>query len=107
MTPFGPACTLESRVIDAGQPVVWNIALVDGGRAHRHGHRHVRARGRQPHPGRHLDGVDAGLRARAASRAGTGRYAQYKADLSTTDPAQTPVLRDVTIGTLRRRPPTS
>ena len=34
-----------------------------------------------------------------STNAGTGRYAQYRAELSTTDLARTPVLRDVTLGT--------
>ena len=96
ITPFTSPCTLESRVFDAGQQVIWSglswTADVPTGTA-----RAMSARsGNTIVP----DGTWTAWTAVAvpgSMNAGIGRYAQYRAVLSATDTTRTPVLRDVTL----------
>ncbi len=86
MSPFSSACTLESRVFDAVLPVAWTslswtadtptgTAIALSARA-----------GNTPTPDATWTAWTA-VSAPGAMNAGTGRYAQYKAELSTTDAA--------------------
>ena len=93
MSPYPPAGRFTSRVLDAGEPVGWTGAdwaadVPDGaGLA-------LRWRsGDTPRPDRswsRWSTLGAGMER-------SSRYAQYRADLSTTDPAVTPALRSVTL----------
>jgi len=92
VTPYAPAGTFTSRVLDAGAPVEWLTAvwqadvpdaaslavLVRTG--------DTAAPGRSWSPWRRLAGSGAPL------GGDVSRYAQYRADLATTDPGRTPAL---------------
>ncbi len=96
MTPYAASGSFTSRVFDAGTTVDWGAATWawnDGGT----GHIDMFTRtGNTPSPDGSwspfllvpTSGSDVGA---------TSQYLQYRADLSTTDTAQTPALEDVTV----------
>jgi hypothetical protein len=93
MSPFSSAGAYISRVFDAGAPVSWGSpALAANTPAGTAATAAVRT-GNTPTP-------DATWTAFApAAGPGTFRYAQYRLDLTTTDPAQTPTVASVTLAT--------
>ena len=96
MTPYTSPCNFQSAVVDAGSAASWsnlswtaitpaNTTLILSYRT-----------GSTPVP----DGTWSTFTPVATSGGpltGNTRYLQYEADLSTTDPSQTPILADVTV----------
>jgi hypothetical protein len=97
MTPYAAAATFLSRVFDAGGAVTWGTAVwtreVPTGTSLVLSVR----QGNTATP----DGTwtpFATLTDSGVTLGGSSRYLQYRAQLATTVPGQTPVLRDITIG---------
>ena len=96
MTPYAAAGSYESRVADAGAISDWS--QVDWTRLKPAGTSltlWVRS-GPTPTPDESWTAFSA-IATPGASAAQTGRYGQYRVDLATSDPAQTPLLQDVTL----------
>jgi hypothetical protein len=93
MSPFSSAGTYISRVFDAGALVSWGSpSLAANTPAGTAATASVRT-GNTPTP----DATWTDFASAAGS--GTFRYAQYRLDLTTTDPAQTPTVGSVTLAT--------
>ncbi|PYQ83306.1 MAG: hypothetical protein DMG03_14300, partial [Acidobacteria bacterium] len=97
MSPYAASTTFTSRVFDANGPVAWG-ALAWTADTPAGTSLTVRVHtGNTPTP----DGTwtpFTGVGANGGAIGTTARYVQYKADLTATDPSQTPVVYDVTIG---------
>ena len=96
VTPFASPCTFESRVFDAGQSVAWNSLTWSAGTTAAATVQMSMRAGDDPA----LSGSWTPVASPGDPAVGTGRYAQYRADLVTTNSTQTPVLREVTLGTM-------
>lgn len=92
VTPYAPACTFTSRVFDPGQPVNWQALNWTADAPAATSVSFSYRLGNIPTP----DGTWTPWMATTGPLAGNARYAQYQAHLATSDPAQTPVLHDVT-----------
>jgi phosphodiesterase/alkaline phosphatase D-like protein len=96
MTPYPASGSYTSRVFDAGGPATWGVATWTGDVPAGTTLSLFARRGSTPSP----DGTwttYAAIPSSGSSISGGGRYLQYRADLATTDPGNTPALRDVTI----------
>src|SRR5438128_3013206 len=97
MSPYAASTTFVSRVFDANGPVAWGaLAWTADTPAGTNLTMRVHT-GNTPTP----DGTwtpFTGVGANGGAIGTTARYVQYKADLRATDPSQTPVVYDVTIG---------
>jgi hypothetical protein len=96
MSPYAASGTFTSRVFDAGRVATWGTASwtseVPGGTS-----LVIRVRmGSTPIPDGTWTPFGASLSAGAVI-GGSSRYIQYRAELATTVPGQTPVLRDINI----------
>ncbi|HXH27801.1 MAG TPA: hypothetical protein VNL37_02080, partial [Candidatus Polarisedimenticolia bacterium] len=94
MTPYAPSGSFESRVFDAGVPVVWDAATWNAGTPASTSLTVLVRTGDTPTP----DGSWTAYAPLASSGdlvAQTARYLQYRADLSTGNPDTTPDLRDI------------
>jgi len=96
MTPYAASGTFLSRVFDAGATVTWGTAAWTSQAPSGTSLVLSVRQGNTPTP----DGTWTPFTMLAASGAtlgGSSRYLQYRAQLATTVPSQTPVLQDVTI----------
>lgn len=101
MTPYSPSNTFISRVIDAGASkvwasLVWTSTLPTGTSLTMS----VRT-GNTPVP----DGTWSSFKTLTSGKqiGGNSRYIQYRVQMKTTDPAQTPTVSDVTVTQVRQQ----
>jgi probable HAF family extracellular repeat protein len=96
MTPFAPAGSFLSRVADAGLPASWGAVSFTLDLPAATSASVLARSGPTPAP----DGLWSAFAPIASSGAAlgqVGRYAQYRLDLTTADPARTPAVGDVTL----------
>src|SRR5919197_2214471 len=97
MSPYAASTTFLSRVFDANGPVAWGaLAWTADTPAGTSLTMRVRT-GNTPTPDLSWTPF-AVVSANGGAIGATARYVQYRADLATSDPSQTPVLYDVSIG---------
>src|SRR5207248_993025 len=97
MSPYAASTTFTSRVFDANGPVAWGaLAWTADTPAGTSLTMRVHT-GNTPTPDATWTPF-TGVGANGGAIGTTARYVQYKADLRATDPSQTPVVYDVTIG---------
>jgi hypothetical protein len=96
LSPYAASASYLSRVIDAGAPVTWSPVTWDASTPAGTSLSVLVRMGNTPTP----DSSWTAFIPVASSGSvigGVSRYVQYRADLSTTDPGQTPALQDITI----------
>jgi hypothetical protein len=97
LSPYAPAGCFTSRVLDAGTAVRWHRVGWEGDLpAGTTVALHLRT-GDTPHPGGRTWSPWTPVASSGDGLGATSRYVQYEAELTTTDPAWTPVLRRVAI----------
>jgi hypothetical protein len=94
VSPYTSPCVFLSRVLDAGGTATWSNASWNADLPASTGLTIEVRTGNSPTPDDGTWSAFASL-SNGASVGATGRYLQYRATLSTTDPSQTPVLRDI------------
>ncbi len=98
MSPYTSAGTFFSRVFDAGSSTAWGTATWQTTLPANTGVALSVRVGNSPTPDATWSDFQP-LSGSGAAIPGTGRYAQYRADLTTNDPDQTPTLASVTLTT--------
>jgi hypothetical protein len=97
LTPYASSATFVSRVFDAGQAVTWGTLSWDAALpANTAVALSVRMGNTATPDSSWTDWIP--MSASGAVIGGVSRYAQYRAALTSTDPGQTPVLQDVSLG---------
>ena len=93
-TPYLTPGTFESRVYDAGVPKTWGAATWTATTPAGTSLQISQRQGDTPTPDGSWTSFTT-IPSSGSTVGGTSRYIQYRAELSTTDPAQTPVLEDI------------
>jgi hypothetical protein len=96
MSPYVTSCTFDSRVFDAGGPATWTTASWTSDTPASTSLVFQVRTGNSTTPDETWTGFTT-LSGSPAAIGATSRYIQYRAELATTDPNQTPELRDVTL----------
>jgi hypothetical protein len=96
MTPYAASGTFLSRVFDAESSVTWGTATWTSDLPNGTSLNISVRRGNTPTPDQTWTAF-ANLSGSGATIGGSSRYLQYRAQLATTVPGQTPVLRDLTV----------
>jgi hypothetical protein len=95
-SPYAGTGSFTSRVHDAGQVSLWNNASWTESLPAGTSLQIFQRQGNTPVPDGSWSAFSL-IASNGANVGGTSRYIQYRADLATTDPARTPVLRDLEI----------
>jgi hypothetical protein len=96
MTPYAASGTFLSRVFDAGSSVTWGTATWTSDLPNGTSLNISVRRGNSPTPDQTWTAF-ANLSGSGSTIGGNSRYVQYRVQLATTVPGQTPVLRDLTV----------
>jgi hypothetical protein len=96
MTPYAASGTFLSRLFDAGSSVTWGTATWTSNLPNGTSLNISVRRGNTPTPDQTWTAF-ANLSGSGATIGGSSRYLQYRAQLATTVPSQTPVMRDLTV----------
>jgi MYXO-CTERM domain-containing protein len=96
LTPFAPAGSFLSRVADAGLPSSWGAVAFTLELPAATSASVLARTGPTPAPDAFWSGF-VPIAGSGGTLGQVGRYAQYRLDLASADPAQTPAVRDVTL----------